>query len=252
MKVGTRFSHAVQDERASLKMPVQYESKTGASAVAELQTKALASSQAQAGKIKEFTGRVMTLNRLIGKVHRVAEITAGVGPAAGLVGGAAIAIPEAEMRRSTQPLKDVAHRAVVASKLFEGVLTDKIAAADRTTQRFLEVTGTFTDSRNRYDRAVRDNDFEGMARYSKEMSSADKELRRLAASLVTQAKPIAELRKDLDHGLVETAITAVLFCVNLKDGAHVIHGAGAAAEHILKDALIERAAGEVVKRATHH
>lgn len=252
MKVGTRFSHALEDERAALKTPVQYESTSGSSAVAGLQKQAIANSRAQATKVTELSRHVMALSHAIGKVSRGAELMVGVGSSVGLVGGAAVAEREAFALRSSKPLKEVAHRAEASGALIWGELTDKIAAADRTTQKFLKLTGTYTDARNRYERAVLGNDFEGMTKYQKQMGAAANEMGRLASSLAEQAKSIAARHKDMDHATVETAITFVLSCVNLSGGSHAIHGLGEAAKDIGKDAVIERGAGEVVKRIGGH
>jgi hypothetical protein len=72
---------------------------------------------------------------------------------------------------------------------------------------------------------------------------------RLAAELAEQAKSIVKLQRDLDHAIIETAITLVLTCIGASaHGGDAVKGVGAAAKHIFVDAVVERAASEVL----HH
>jgi len=249
MKAGTHFADAVKDERAALELPVRYETK---SPVAELVAKSLANSSAQAKQVSELTRHVMDLNRKIGRMSRVAEATVGVGSAVGLVGAAGLAPAEALARRSTAPLKEVEHRTIAAGNLMAGTLSERIANANQTTLKFLHVTGNFTDARNRYERAVKGNDFEAMATASKQMAAASKEMRRLATSLANQARAMVPMKKDFDHAAVETVVTAVLTCVGLSEAAHPIHGAVTALQHAATDAAAERVVMEVIDQTSEH
>lgn len=210
MKAGARFESAVQQERAELSRPGKAEPTAVRASTADFKARALANVRAQAAKVNELGVSVTRLSHEIGKLDRKAEIAAGAGAAAGLVGATVVAAVQSVARRDVKPLKDVDERADAAGGLMLGALSRKIAEANQTTARFFEAGSAFTDAKNAFERAVHDGDHAGMVEQANKMGASAELMKHHARTLAAQAQSIAKWNAKFEHAALDMAVHVVL------------------------------------------
>ncbi|MFO0566461.1 MAG: hypothetical protein U0263_12400 [Polyangiaceae bacterium] len=253
MKAGANFGEAVTRERAALRQIARPEAKAPRASAWNFETQALANSKALAGRANRLGASVQRLQHEIGSISRAAEVAAGVGSAAGLVGASAVAPLEAVVTGSPKVFGKVLERGDAAGGLIAGELSRKIAAADATAKKFLDASGAFSDARARYDRAVRSRDYPAMTEQSEAMNAAAKEMKRQAASLAEQAKGIAKWNAKFAHAALDMAITAVMTGVSAGLEFHELrHPAEHVMRTIVEDGMRERAVEGATQAAQGH
>lgn len=240
MKAGASFRQAVGDERRALAVAA---SGRPAASATELREQAVANVRKEAQEMTELGRKVGGLVRQIGSSARAAELVAGAGSGAGLLGGAAWKTAKAAGKLSTEPLRELvagagdAGEMMVAGATGKGGRSGRIAAAEQTARSFFSAGERHTTARTRFERAARDGDYAVMTSAKREMDGAAGVMRGLARQLEAEVHAITKWDANLAKGAVAT-------------GMSIAGISGAGLPDKMGDAVLDRALDAAVDEAT--
>lgn len=210
MKAGASFQQAVADERRALSMLGP--PRTSATPARDLRQEAIANVRAEAKQLRELGRTVGALVRQIGSPARAAELAAGVGSGAGLLGSAAWKTAKAGVTASTKPLKEIPDGARDAGEMMAAGVTGKggragrIAAAEDTSRRYFQAADRYTTAHSQFERAARDGDYSTMTAAKREMDVAAADMRAQAKKLEVEVRVIAKWDANLAKGGVSAGM----------------------------------------------
>jgi hypothetical protein len=240
MKAGASFRQAIDDERRALAAP---RPPPKAASPAELREQAIANVRKEALELRELGRKVGSLVRQLGSGARAAELVAGAGTAAGLLGSTGYSAAKAAGSASTKPLKALVDSAgdagemMVAGATGKGGRTGRIRVAEATAGNFFRASERHTDARARFERAARGGDYEGMAGAKRDVDAAANDMRAHARELAVQVRSIAKWDANLAKGGVAA-------------GAAIIGVGGASPPDKVIDAAVDLGSGIALGEAT--
>lgn len=239
MRAGASFRQAIGDERRALAAPTPARQFASAAALRE---QAVANVREEAKEMAELGRKVGVLVRQIGSSARAAELVAGAGSGAGLLGSAGWKTAKAAATGSTEPLKSLVDGAgdagemMVAGATGKGGRSGRIAAAEQTARHFFAAGERHTAARTRFEQAARGGDYGAMTQAKRDLDSAAAEMRAHARRLEPQVAAIAKWDANLAKGGVAA-------------GMSIASVSGAGLPDKLADAVIDRALDAAVDEA---
>lgn len=240
MKAGASFWQAVGDEQRALAAPSPARQVTSPAALRE---QAVANVRKEAKEMTELGRKVGALVRQIGSTARAAELVAGAGSGAGLLGSVGWKTAKAAATASAEPLKALVDGAgdagemMVAGATGKGGRSGRIADAEQTARRFFAASERHTAARTRFEQAARSGDYAAMTGAKRDLDGAAVEMRACAKQLESQVAVIAKWDANLAKGGVSA-------------GMSIAGVSGAGLPDKIADPVIDQALGAAVDEAS--